>query len=886
MYLKKNYYCFTDVKGDFWYLLFLVSFLGMLFLSPVVMAQNKKKLTPAEYGRWGQLSFGQLSSKGKWISYQMDQSQHSDTLFVKSVDGKKTYRFMTSATGRFCGEQVFAFLDEVQNLRLLNLKTGEIGVINGVDSFTFSTDEKYLLTHEKDVTSSPLTIRSLDGGIRYRLENVVSYSHNPSTDEVACFVSEPHSKKVLLISLKDFKTKRIVAEQPSGFFSHFVWQPDGGNLAFMYEQDVPDDEVKANVVCYYDQKRKETYTFYNKQLQDFAEPTRIADAIMSRLTVSPDGSKVLFGVEAVAKEVLFPRDSLQIWNGDAATVFPEQRFRNEKAGVPDMVAWQPLANTFIRINDSKKAMVFFNGTYDYALSYDPDAIGGQYKLHPDSDYYITDLNTGNTKLWLRAFSTEKNDMSISPDGKYIGYYRHHNYWVYNFKEETHTNLTEKLGIQWYDDDVLGVPDNYGIVGWSEGSDTLFVYDEWDLWAVPTHGSGARRLTNGYKDSYRYRLVNTEGKSTSSTFDREKAALIVLHEPLIFHFGNGIVNGYKVLDENGKWHSLASGAMSFSTFRKAAKSSTYAFITQRFDSSPDIRVVDAHSKEAKIVAKSNVFQNDYYWGRTEVIDYQNQSGVRLKGVLYYPAVYDAAKKYPMVVSIYDKQLAYLYNYLPPSLENIIGFNITDYTLNGYFVLRPDIIYERNDPGISAADCTLAATHAVLEKGIVDEDGVGLIGHSFGGYETNFIVTQTDLFRTAVSGAGISDLTSFYLSIGWSMGKPEIFRFEHQQWRMDYPLFEDFESYARNNPIANVKDIVTPLLLWTGEKDDQVNYYQSIRMHLALRRLGKPTTLLVYPNEGHAIVTPHFQKDLSLKIHEWFDYYLKKGKSKEWIGNGTK
>lgn len=876
--------CFKVLQVAMYHLLFSFLFFGLLFLSPNAVGQNKKKLTSAEYGLWGHLSLDKISSDGNWISCNIDQIEQADTLYVKSTDGKKTHRFITSATGRFCGEQVFAFIDEAQQLRLLNLKTGKSRVTYGVDSFTFSTNEKYLLTHEKAATRSPLTIRSLDGGIKYQMQNVKSYSHNPFTDEVACFVSESGAKKVVLFSLKDLKIKKVVATRQFGRFTHFTWQPDGRNLAFMCEENDYEGGVQTNRIYYYDQTEKETYVFSDAQLEGVASPARISDAIMSRLTVSRDGSKVFFGIEDVHKEILFPKDSLQIWYGKSATVFPEQRFRSDKAGVPTMVAWRPVKTTFFRINDSNKSIVFFNGNYEFALSYDPDSIGTQYKVYPDADYYITNLSTGVTKLWLEAMSTEMNDISISPDGTYLAYYRNHHYWVYNFKEETHTNLTEKLSIKWYEDDVLGVSDNYGIAGWSDGTDVLYLYDAFDLWAIPTTGFTPKRLTNGYLDSYQYRLVSTDNKSVSTNFHRENGSLVQDQNQLVFHCGNGIVYGYKVKDLKGVWQTLGNGEMSFSAIRKAANKGVYAFTTQRFDASPDIRVIHPNSKKSTIIAQSNVFQKNYFWGNTEVIEYKNKSGVGLKGVLYFPAEYDKTKKYPMVVDIYDKQLVYLYNYRSPSLENITGFDITDYTLNGYFVLRPDIIYDRNDPGSSAADCTIAATQAVLKRGIIDEKGIGLIGHSFGGYETNFIITQTDLFSAAVSGAGISDLTSFYLSIGWSVGTPEIFRFENQQWRMDYPLFEDFESYSRNNPIHHVEEISTPLLLWAGEQDNQVNYNQSISMYLALRRLAKPTVLLVYPDESHAIIQPHFQIDLTLKIRDWFDYYLKKGNASVWLAKG--
>jgi dipeptidyl aminopeptidase/acylaminoacyl peptidase len=216
----------------------------------------------------------------------------------------------------------------------------------------------------------------------------------------------------------------------------------------------------------------------------------------------------------------------------------------------------------------------------------------------------------------------------------------------------------------------------------------------------------------------------------------------------------------------------------------------------------------------------------------------------------------------------------------------GFNIANLTAKGYFVLLPDIEYEMGNPGLSAADCTIAATKEVIRRGLVNSDKIGLTGHSFGGYETNFIITQTDLFAAAVSGAGISDLRSHYLSIGWPLGSAEIWRYESQQLRMNKSLFEDKDGYDRNSPVVHADRVNTPLLLWTGEEDRQIHYYQSIAFYLALQRCNKKEIMLVYPSDRHVIYDRSHQKDLTRRIEEWFDYYLKDKSEAKWIVNGTK
>ena len=158
---------------------------------------------------------------------------------------------------------------------------------------------------------------------------------------------------------------------------------------------------------------------------------------------------------------------------------------------------------------------------------------------------------------------------------------------------------------------------------------------------------------------------------------------------------------------------------------------------------------------------------------------------------------------------------------------------------------------------------------------------MIGHSFGGYETDFSITQTNLFSAAVAGSGVSDLTSGYLSINWSNKNMNSWRYEYQQFRMNKPLHEDYEAYQKNSPIHFVANVNTPLLSYTGSDDTQVNPYQSTEFYLALRRLQKEHVLLLYPKENHIIQGKENQIDLTYKISDWFGYYLKGNKRPQWF-----
>src|SRR5690606_12900419 len=239
-----------------------------------------------------------------------------------------------------------------------------------------------------------------------------------------------------------------------------------------------------------------------------------------------------------------------------------------------------------------------------------------------------------------------------------------------------------------------------------------------------------------------------------------------------------------------------------------------------------------------------------------------------------------KKYPMIVSIYEKRSDALHNYTMPSETNYGGLNIANYTAEGYFVLMPDIAYKLNSPGKSALTCVLSSIEKAQASASIDQNKIGLIGHSFGGFETTYIISQTDRFKTAIAGAGVTDLLSFYLDID-SANLSNMERFESEQFRIQIPFTE--LAFSNESPIMNVKTIHTPVMLFIGDKDQMVRPSYNIKLFAALWRLKKESVLLIYPNEGHTILNEDYLKDLTLKTKDWFDYHLKDGLKTKWMVN---
>src|SRR5690606_1768219 len=129
---------------------------------------------------------------------------------------------------------------------------------------------------------------------------------------------------------------------------------------------------------------------------------------------------------------------------------------------------------------------------------------------------------------------------------------------------------------------------------------------------------------------------------------------------------------------------------------------------------------------------------YAWGRSELVDFTTSTGRDLQAVLLYPADHDPSRQYPMIVYTYERLSQNLHNYVVPSERSY--YNVNVFTAEGYFVLMPDIVYRDRDPGVSALEAVVPAVRTVIERGMVDPERVGLIGHSWGGYQAAFMPTR--------------------------------------------------------------------------------------------------------------------------------------------------
>ncbi|MBD3906892.1 prolyl oligopeptidase family serine peptidase [Chryseobacterium sp. Ch-15] len=307
-----------------------------------------------------------------------------------------------------------------------------------------------------------------------------------------------------------------------------------------------------------------------------------------------------------------------------------------------------------------------------------------------------------------------------------------------------------------------------------------------------------------------------------------------------------------------------------------------FVEENYTKSPRIIYKDLQSSNKKntILDESHDAQSAKY--RQEIIRYTNSDGKPLKGILYYPAQFDPKRKYPMVVKIYQVQSDISNHYHTIGYSSYIGFDQRLLVEKGYFVFLPDIVYGKQGTGLSALDCVHQSLDAVLAETSIDSSKIGLIGHSHGGYETNFIATHSKRFAAYHSGAGNSDIVRSYFSYNYNFNSPFYWQYEDGQYDMPSSFAHNKEVYFRNNPIHYSDQVNAPILLWAGKKDKNIVWDQVMEFYVGLKRNQKDVIALFYPNQGHALgATGAERKDLYYRSLEWWDYFLKNKKDVSWI-----
>ena len=501
--------------------------------------------------------------------------------------------------------------------------------------------------------------------------------------------------------------------------------------------------------------------------------------------------------------------------------------------------------------------------------------------HDYNDVYFIDKATGKKeKVLERLYGFP----IASPEGKYgFWYSRGDSVWytldIQTKKQRAITNVNE---VKCFDENNDRPMDawNYGWASWLNDDKGLIVYDKYDLWLLdPTNTKKPKRLTNGRESKTFYRYVELDNEL--ETLPSDTTILINFQKESDKSEGLAMLNL-----STGNVELITSGPYTYSrNILKAKNSDDIVFTRSNFREFPDLRIstLDNFSENLKI-SNINPQQKDYAWGSASQMQWESPTGDTLTGMLFVPDGFDKKKKYPLLVNFYERSSRGLNRHRAP-YPHRSTINYSYYINKGYVIFNPDILYRVGEPGESCVDAVLSGVEALTKQGFIDEERMGVQGHSWGGYQIAHLLTRTNIFRCAESGAPVVNMVSAYGGIRWGSGMSRMFQYEHTQSRLGATLWENPEVYLKNSPIFNIDKIETPVLILHNDKDGAVPWYQGIEFFVAMRRLDKKAWMLNYNDEPHWPLKRQNRVDFNRRMEQFFDHYLMDAPMPEWMKKGV-
>jgi dipeptidyl aminopeptidase/acylaminoacyl peptidase len=445
------------------------------------------------------------------------------------------------------------------------------------------------------------------------------------------------------------------------------------------------------------------------------------------------------------------------------------------------------------------------------------------------------------------------------------------------------NLTESVPYPIYDelDDHPDEPPPYGAAGWTADEKWFLVYDNHDIWATdPTGRQPARNITEGVgrEQGLRFRYARLDPEEDGIDPSRP----IILSAFDLQTKASGFYRDR--VEGSGRPERLIFEDRAFSNPRKARNADVAILTRSRFEEFPDIWATDLSFRNMRRISDANPQQAQFLWGTAELVEWRSIDGTPLQGILIKPEGFDPSKKYPMMVYFYERMSDGLHQYRSP-VPGGSSISFSFYASRGYLVFVPDIPYQIGFPGESAVHAVVPGVLELIRRGFVDEKAIGVQGHSWGGYQIAYMITQTDIFAAAEAGAPVSNMISAYGGIRWSSGMSRMFQYEKTQSRIGGTLWDAHQRFIENSPIFWADKVQTPLLMMHNDQDGAVPWYQGIEYFVALRRLGKPVWMLNYNGEDHGLTKWHNRKDWAIRMQQFFDHFLKGAPAPVWLEHGV-
>ncbi|MEO0555843.1 MAG: prolyl oligopeptidase family serine peptidase [Bacteroidota bacterium] len=915
---------------------YIYSIILITLLSTYTFAQ-KRQMEHTDFDTWNRIRNEKISVDGKYVVYHLAPGKGDQTMKVSSVTGNGLLsipRAENSAITYNSKHIIFHIkpaLDSLNKMRRNKVKKKDLpkdslGIYNlesnGITKIAnikgYKTPKKwggYLayqldeIKVKKDTAKSDTTkakkpkkkkskkvnkengyhliVRNLESGVQDTIKYVLNYLFAEEGKALMYSTTGVDSTVLPGVYHVDLTSSATIPlTRSKGKYKQLALSKDGKQAAFLSDLDTTKALIR-NFQLRYWKAGADSATVKADNSSSSASTGWVVNE-NGNLSFSDNGSRLLFGASPqpiIQDTTLLPEEIVQveIWGYNDNRLHTQQNIEVEDDKKRSYIAWMSTDNfNIVQVATESVPDVRVDehvaGNYALGISNLPYQQFISWEGWPrHNDYYLIDLKTGNKTLIAKNVRGNGN---ISPDGKYSYWYNAEDsvWYTYNNSSQKTVKASEMIPTSMANElmDAPNLPGAYGIAGWTEDDKYLLVYDRYDIWQVDPEGTkDPVNLTNGRSDRMQYRYLD---------LDREEQSI---------NYKSLLLSAFSEVTRNSGYYELKPGKplkkLVFDNYRyrrptKAEKDDNLIFTKENHSTFPNLLTSTASFKNVTKLSNANPNMSEYSWGTVELYNWTSLDGIPLEGLLYKPENFDPSKKYPMITYFYERNSNNLNRHwgIVP-IRSIV--NPAFYASRGYIVFIPDIVYKTGYPGESCYNAVIPGVTQLISEGFIDEENIGVQGHSWGGYQTAYLVTKTNIFAAAEAGAVVSNMISAYGGIRWWTGLSRMFQYEHTQSRIGGTLWEYPMRFIENSPIFYIDKIQTPLLLMHNDADGHVPWYQGIEMYVALRRLGKPSWMLNYNGEPHWPTKWENIRDFNVRMQQFFDHYLKDEPMPKWMAEGV-
>jgi len=901
----------------------------LLLLCSGIHAQEKKALGITDIMKFRKIESSSISDNGEWVIHTARPDRGDPEVLVYSSDGKTQYSIALGEKPLISGDERWVAAiqavpavdklksgkdkgDKKQGMVLLNTKTGEEEARERVESFAFSNDSKWLVylnyKEEKEDTlkntkpakpsdkksGSLLNLISLDGDFSLELPFVKKYSIDSTSNFIAYTVSDTAGigNGVYILDLSKPHEDPIIAFADSNAWGdNLSWTRRTRTLAFLggklNSKDKPED---ATLYMWTEGENAALPVLVDAQLDDGWKVYH-----KNRLTWTRDGQRLFLGTKPESEiipdeeedtipdlfdtaKILADRE-LDIWHWNDPLIIPNQKilWEREKDRIYRGV-YHLGRKSFVQLEDT--LMPDMSLPKNSRMCLGSSNLPHSKKITWDTrlnDFYLVNLGTGKRKMILEEY---RSYPSLSPDGKKLAYFQEGRWYIMDTESLERMILNEDLDIAFAneDHDYPEPAPSYSTAGWVDGSEAVLIYDKYDIWMFPSEGSEPVCLTGGKgrKEKYQFRIRNLDPERLTYKIGEEvlvEAYHDLLKHTAVYSMKIGRPGIEMLIEEEKDFHLLS----------QAKNDDKLLYTRESYTEFPDLWVSSPSFRKPVRLSNVNPQVSEFAWGDAELVEWSNMDGRFMQGVLIKPGNYEPGKKYPVLVYYYRFMTDRFHSFTKMEVNHRPCFPY--YASNGYAVFLPDIRFDIGYPGYSATKCLVPGVQKLIDMGIADPDGIALHGHSWSGYQTAFVITQTDMFACAIAGAPVSNMTSAYSGIRLESGLARQMQYEQSQSRIGGSLWEYPERYIENSPVFFADRINTPLMIQFGDVDGAVPWEQGIELYLAMRRLEKDCVFLQYRGEPHHLKKYPNKLDYTIKFKSYLDHYCKGMPAPDWLINGV-